>query len=279
MSGYSRAEGPLITIEPGRRWGVHELRELWAHRELLYLLASRDIKVRYSQTVLGAAWAILQPFLTMVVFSLFFGKLAGMPSDGIPYPIFAYAGLLPWMFFANAVTTSSNSLVESSSLVTKVYFPRMVIPMAAVLAGMLDFAIGSVILFAMMACYRIWPAAGIMMLPVLVALTIGAALAAGLWLSALNVKYRDVRYTLPFVMQIWLYLSPVIYPSSLVPPKWRWLLALNPLAGTLEGYRAALLGTPFDLSALALSASVTFAFLLYAVLAFGRMEREFADVI
>jgi lipopolysaccharide transport system permease protein len=268
-----------VTIASDDRWLLPDFRELWAHRELFYLLVVRDIKVRYKQTVLGAAWAVLQPFLTMVVFSVFFGRLAGVPSDGIPYPIFAYAGLLPWMFFANAVSGSANSLVESSALITKVYFPRLLIPAAAILAVLLDFAIASIILFGMMAWYGIWPDSTILMLPVLLALIVAAALAAGFWLSALNVKYRDVRYAVPFLMQVWLYISPVIYPASLVPAKWRWLVAFNPVAGTLEGYRSALLAIPFNWPGLAISGAATLVFLLYGTRTFLRMEDEFADII
>ncbi|MDO8431271.1 MAG: ABC transporter permease [Candidatus Binatus sp.] len=269
---------PYETIEAGRgRRAV--LLGLWHYRELLLILAWRDIKVRYKQTLLGAAWAVLQPFLTMVVFVIFFGKLAGISSDGIPYPIFAYSALLPWMFFSNAVTNASNSLVESAGLITKVFFPRAVIPAAAILAGLLDFAIASLLLIAMMAWYRIWPGAALAMLPVLVALTIAAAFAVGLWLSALNVKYRDVRYAIPFLVQIWLFLTPVIYPVSIVPAKWRWLLALNPMAGTIEGYRSALLGKPFAWTELAISATATIVFLLYATYTFSRMEGQFADMI
>lgn len=269
---------PYETIEAGRgRRAV--LLGLWRYRELLLILAWRDIKVRYKQTMLGAAWAILQPFLTMVVFVVFFGRLAGISSDGIPYPIFAYVGLLPWMFFSNSIINASNAVVESSGLITKVYFPRAVIPAAAILAGLLDFAIASILLIVMMAWYRIWPGPPLAMLPMLVMLTIAAAFGVGLWLSALNVKYRDVRYAIPFLVQIWLFLTPVIYPVSIVPSKWRWLLALNPMAGTIEGYRSALLGKPYAWSELGISAAVTILFLLYATRSFARMEGEFADMI
>ncbi len=271
--------GPVTRIDAGRGGKALDYREMWAHRELLWLLALRDIKVRYKQTVLGVAWAILQPLLTMVVFSIIFGTLARMPSDGIPYPIFAYAGLLPWMFFSNAVSASASSLVESSALITKVYFPRALIPGGVILAGLLDFAIAAVILLAMMAWYRIAPGTGMVLLPALILLTIAVALGAGLWFSALNVKYRDVRYALPFLLQVWLYLTPVIYPVSIVPAKWRWLLDLNPLAGILQGYRSAILGMPFDWTGLAISAATAVGILLYSSVAFSRMEQEFADLV
>jgi len=273
------AAGASVVIRPSGKLSILDLGELWYRRELLYLLAWRDISVRYKQTVLGAAWAILQPFLTMVVFTIFFGHFAKMPSDGIPYPIFAYAGLLPWTFFSNAVNNSSDSLVGSSSLITKVYFPRMVIPGAAVLAAFVDFAIGSLVLFGMMALYGLRPNVGVLILPLLVALTMAAALGVGLWLSALNVKYRDVRYAVPFLIQLGLYVTPIIYPVTIVPPKWRWLLALNPLTGIIEGYRSALLGMPFYWNALAASVVTIAALLVYAGFSFGRMERQFADII
>ena len=226
-------------------------------RELFFVLAWRDISVRYKQTVLGAAWAILQPVMTMVVFSVLFGKIAKMPSDGVPYPIFAYAGLLPWTFFSNAVTNSSNSLVGSANLISKVYFPRMIIPAAAVVAGLVDFAVASAILFAMMLYYGIWPSLSMLMLAPLVALLSLTALAVGLWLSALNVKYRDVRHAVPFAIQIGMYLTPVVYPVSVIPSKWRWVLALNPVSGTIESFRSSLLHLPFHWSALVLSAVIT----------------------
>src|ERR1700686_5124718 len=213
---------PLIRIRPSKGWVALRLRDLWSYRELLYFLTWRDIKVRYKQTVLGASWAIIQPLFTMLLFTLFFGRLAGLPSDGIPYPIFAYAGLLPWTFFSNAVTNSGNSLVGSSNLITKVYFPRMIIPGAAVGAGLVDFAIAFVVLAALMIYYGIALTPSLLALPLLLALTALLALGVGMWTSALNVKYRDVRYALPFVIQLWMFASPIIYPASLMPQKWRW---------------------------------------------------------
>jgi lipopolysaccharide transport system permease protein len=255
------------------------LRDLWAYRELLYFLTWRDVKVRYKQTVLGAAWAIIQPLFTMLLFTLFFGRLAGMPSEGIPYPLFAYAGLLPWTFFANAITSSGNSLVGSANLITKVYFPRMIIPGAAVAAGLVDFALASVLLAGMMVYYGVAITANVLLLPALVLLTVLLALGVGMWMSALNVKYRDIRYALPFVVQLWMFGSPVIYPATIVPVRWRWMLDLNPLTGIIEGFRAALFGRPFDWTALGLAGTLTVLFLSYAAYDFRRMEKTFADVV
>ena len=270
---------PILTIEAGRRAAALDFRELWQHRDLLYFLTWRDVKVRYKQTLLGAAWAVLQPLLAMVVFTLFFGKLAKVPSDGIPYPIFAYAGLLPWTFFSNAVNGSGNSLVGSSALITKVYFPRMIVPGAAVCAGLVDFAIASVILIVMMVFYGVVPGVGAAMLLPLVILTTMLALAIGMWMSALNVKYRDVRHALPFVMQLWMFATPIIYPASLVPARWRWLVWFNPLAGIIEGFRAALFSRAFAWRALSAATLLTMIALICAAYAFRKMERSFADVI
>jgi len=277
------SDGPqeqLVRIRPSRGWVALDLKDLWVYRELLYFLTWRDIKVRYKQTVLGASWAIIQPLFTMLLFTLFFGKLAHIPSDGVPYPIFAYAGLLPWTFFSNAVTNSGNSLVGSSNLITKVYFPRMIIPGAAVAAGLVDFAIAFIILIVLMIYYGVALTSNILMLPVLVLLLTLLAIGVGMWTSALNVKYRDIRYALPFVIQLWLFASPVIYPASLMPRKWRWVLWLNPLTGIIEGFRSALLGTnPFDWTALGLSAALTLGVLIYAAYTFRRMEKVFADIV
>jgi lipopolysaccharide transport system permease protein len=273
-------EQPLVKIRPKKGWVAVNLHDLWVYRELLYFLTWRDIKVRYKQTLLGASWAIIQPLFAMLIFTLFFGKLAGIKSDGIPYPIFAYAGLLPWTFFSNAITNSGNSLVGSSNLITKVYFPRMIIPGAAVAAGLVDFAIAFVVLAGLMIYYGIALSWSLLALPFLVALTALLALGVGLWLSALNVKYRDIRYVLPFLVQLWMFASPIIYPASLMPPRWRWLLRINPLTGIIEGYRAALLArTPFDWPALIISVIVTLVLLAYSALEFRRMERSFADII
>lgn len=270
---------PLVSIRPGGRFAPIDLKSLWAYRELLYFLTWRDVKVRYKQTALGAAWAIIQPLFTMIVFSIFFGKLARMPSDGIPYPIFAYAGLMPWTFFSNAVNSSGNSLVGSAHLITKVYFPRMIIPGAAVAAGLVDLIIALGILFILMIYYSVGVTWNILMLPALMLLTTLLAIAVGMWTSALNVKYRDIRYALPFAIQLTMFATPIIYPVSIVPVAWRWALSLNPLTGIIEGYRASFFGRPFDWTALAISAAITFALLLYAAYHFKRVERTFADIV
>jgi len=275
-SPYQIPDEPLVTIQPGKSWVPVNLRELWTYRELLFFLIWRDIKVRYKQTLIGAAWALLQPLLLMLIFTFFFSRLAGVKSAGAPYPIFAYAGLLPWTFFANAVTNSGNSLIGNTNLITKVYFPRVLIPVAAVAASLVDFGIASILLVVLMIYYRTGLHAEVVMLPVLVALVTLLASGVGIWLAALNVKYRDVRYALPFLIQIWLFASPVIYA---VPDRWRWLLALNPMTAIIEGFRSALFGLPFDWLMLGVSASITLFMLAYAAFAFACMERSFADVI
>ncbi len=271
---------PTYSIEPPKGWASIGLRELWEYRELLYFLTWRDVKVRYKQTALGAAWAVIQPFFMMVVFSLFFGKLAGIPSDGIPYPVFAFCGLLPWQLFAHSLTESSNSLVANERLITKVYFPRLVVPIAAVLGGLVDFAIAFVILLLMMIYFGIVPGWQIVTLPGFILLAVMTALSVGLWLSALNVKYRDVRYTINFMIQFWLFATPVAYPSSLIPEQWRWLYGLNPMAGVVEGFRWALLGKTDPPGALlAVSVTVVILLLVGGLYYFRRMEQEFADVV
>ena len=268
----------MVTIGASR-WGRIGLKDLWAYRELFYFLTWRDVKVRYKQTLLGVAWAVLQPVFTMIVFTLFFGRFAGIPSDNIPYPLFAFAGLLPWTFFSNAVSASSNSLVGNANLITKVYFPRIVIPGAAVAAALVDFAVAFVILVALMIYYGVAISWNIALLPALVLLTTLLALGVGLCTSALNVQYRDIRYALPFMMQLWMFVSPIIYPTSIIPEKYRWALALNPLSGIITGYRASLFGQPFDWPALAVASVVTLAFLLCSAYSFWRMENKFADII
>src|SRR5215472_3347803 len=275
----SLPEHPLVSIRPSGKWSALNLRDLWSYRELLYFLTWRDVKVRYKQTLLGATWAIIQPLFAMLIFTLFFGRLAGVPSDGIPYPLFAYAGLLPWMFFSNAVTASGNSLVGSSHLITKVYFPRIIIPAAAVVAGLVDFGIAFVILAGLMAYYRVPLTWSMWMLPVFVCLTVLMALGVGMWTSALNVKYRDVRHALPFVIQLWMFATPIIYPSSIVPPRWQWALAINPLAGIIESYRASLFGRQLNWPMIATSAAITLAVLICSAYIFRRMEKSFADVV
>jgi len=274
-----RPRVPLLTIGAGAPWIGTEARDLWAHRDLFWFLAWRDVKVRYKQTVLGVSWAVLQPVLTMIIFTLLFGRLAHVPSEGEPYPIFVYAGLLPWNFFSTAVTNSSNSLVGNATLITKVYFPRLVIPGATVGAALVDFAIATTVLLAMMFYYGVAVGWSILMALPLVVLVTLVAIAVGMWMSALNVKYRDVRYALPFLMQIWLYVTPVIYPVSFIPRQWRWMLLLNPMTGVIEGFRSAFFARPFEWSALGASTVLTLALLAYAVFSFRRMEREFADII
>ena len=270
---------PLVVIQPSRGWRLISLKDLWAYRELLFFLTWRDVKVRYKQTALGAAWAILQPLFMMMIFTLFFGRLAGVGSAGIPYPLFALAGLVPWTFFSNAITQSGNSLVGSANLISKVYFPRLLVPAAAMLAGLVDFALAFVMFCVLMAYYRVVPTIEVLFVPVLVLLTAIFALGVGTWMSALNVKYRDVRFALPFIIQLWLFVSSVIMPSSALPLKWRRLLLLNPMSAIIEGYRSALFGLPFDWPALGIASLLTIATLLYAIYSFGRVERSFADII
>jgi lipopolysaccharide transport system permease protein len=267
-------------IEPAQGWSLLNLRELWAYRELLYFLVWRDIKVRYKQTVLGAAWAVIQPFFTMVVFSLFFGRLAGVPSDGLPYPIFAYAALVPWTYFANALIQSSNSLVEHERMIKKVYFPRLMIPAASAFAGLLDFAIAFIILLGMMFWYGIVPGIAIWTVPLFILLAALTALGVGLWFAALNVRYRDVRYVIGFVVQFWLFATPVAYSSTLVPEQWRLLYGLNPMVGVVEGFRWALLGQGQAPGAmLAVSVATVVTIFVGGLLYFRRMEDSFADVV
>ena len=271
---------PTLIIRPPEGWSQLGLRELWEYRELLYFLTWRDIKVRYKQTALGAAWAIIQPFFMMLVFSLFFGRLAGVPSDNIPYPVFTFCALLPWQLFAQALQESSNSLVANERLITKVYFPRLVVPIAAVLGGLVDFAIAFVVLLLMMAYYGIVPGLAILYLPFFILLAVMTALGVGLWLSALNVQYRDVRYTLNFLTQFWMFITPVAYPSSIVPEKWRALYGLNPMAGVVEGFRWALLGkTEAPGPLLAVSVVAVILILVGGLYYFRRMEETFADIV
>ncbi|MFN2405213.1 MAG: ABC transporter permease [Pyrinomonadaceae bacterium] len=270
---------PFVVIQPTRNWRLVSLKDLWAYRELLFFLTWRDVKVRYKQTALGAAWAILQPLFMMIIFTIFFGRLAGLDSAGIPYPLFALAGLVPWTFFSNAITASGNSLVGSANLISKVYFPRLIVPAAAMLAGLVDFALAFLLFCVMMVYYGVVPTVHVLFLPVLIVMTALFALGVGTWMSALNVKYRDVRFALPFLIQLWLFVSSVILPSSALPQKYRWLLMLNPMSGIIEGYRAALFGLPFDWPAIATAAVITIAVLAYAIYSFARVERSFADII
>lgn len=270
----------VTRVAPSRGWFDLRLHQIWEYRDLLYFLIWRDIKVRYKQTVLGAAWAILQPVLTMVVFSIFFGRLAGVQSDGLPYPIFVFCGLLPWQLFAYALTESGNSLVANRALVTKVYFPRLIIPLAAVLAGVLDFAIAFAVMILLMLVYGIFPTSpALLALPALVVFALVTALAVGVWLSALNVEYRDVRYTIPFLTQIWFFATPIAYSSSLLPESVRAIYGLNPMAGVVDGFRWALLGAPAPGPLLWVSVATVVVILFTGLLYFRRMERTFADVI
>lgn len=270
---------PLIILEPSKGWALLNLKDLWRYRDLLFILTMRDIKVRYKQTFFGVAWAVMQPLFTMLVFTLFFGRLANMPSDNIPYPLFAFAGLLPWIFFSNAITASGNSLVGNSNLITKIYFPRLIIPIASVAAGFVDFAVAFVFFVLLMIYYGVGFSISLVMLPVLFSMTTLLAAGIGMWMSALNVKYRDIRHALPFLIQLGLFVTPIIYPLSIVPEKWQWLLKLNPLAAQIEGYRSAFFGKPFDWIGLTISAIVTILVVTYSAFTFRRMERTFADLI
>jgi len=277
---------PTVLIEPTRGWTSLRLGDVWEYRELLFFLAWRDVKVRYKQTALGAAWAILQPLLTMVVFTIFFGRLAKVGSEGVPYPIFSYAGLLPWTFFAQGLSQSADSLVGSSNLIRKVFFPRLVIPLAAVLGAAVDFAVAFIVLIAMMAHYGIWPSTAVLALPLLLALAFATALGTGLWLSALNVRFRDVRYVVPFFVQLWLFVTPVIYPTGRVTEMLgrlglpAWLYGLNPMAGVVAGFRWVLLGTGAQPGGLIVaSAAISLLLLVSGAFYFRRVEQTFADVI
>ena len=277
---FPAADVPLTVIGPSKGWISLDLKELWRYRDLLLFLSWRDVSVRYKQTVLGAAWAIIQPFFSMVVFSLFFGRLAKIPSDGVPYPIFSYAALLPWQYFSGAMSNSANRLVGSSNLITKVYFPRLVIPLAAVLPPAVDFGIAFLVLLGMMLYYGVALTWNVFWLPLFLLLALVTALGVGLWLSAMNAKYRDIQYAVPFLAQFWMFASPVTYPSSLVPERWRALYGLNPMAGVIEGFRWALLGTATRPGPLiGVSVLVALALLVSGAYYFRRMERDFADVI
>jgi lipopolysaccharide transport system permease protein len=274
------AEYPVVRIEARRGWLALDLGELWAYRDLVYFFVWRDIKVRYKQTVIGAAWAILQPVLTMLVFSLFFGKLARIPSQGLPYPIFYYTALLPWNYFAAAMQGATNIVVENQRVITKIYFPRVVLPISSILSGLVDFAISFAVFLVLMAYYRMVPTRAVIWLPAFLLLAVLTALGVGLWLSALNALYRDVRYVVPFLVQFWLFASPVAYPSSLVPAKWRWLYGLNPMAGVIEGFRWALTGhgDPPNIL-LAASSGAVVLLVLSGLVYYHAMEGTIADVV
>ena len=273
----------MIVIEASRGVAALQLRALWEYRELLGFLVWRDVKVRYKQTALGVAWIILQPLVSMVIFSVLFGYLLQAPSNGVPYPIFAYAGLLPWNYFAGSLTRASQSLVGSANLITKVYFPRLVIPLSGVVGGLVDFAVASLVLAGLMVWYRVPPTANIVWLPFFLLLAMATALGFGLWLGALNVRFRDVNYLVPFLVQIWMYVTPVIYSVTLIPERYRWLLALNPMTGVVEGFRWALLGGVMEAeppgALFALSVAITLVVLASGAVFFRSTERTFADII
>lgn len=269
-------EKPLVVLRANESRIGADLEELWKYREMFYFLTWRDVKVRYKQTALGALWALLQPLLLMLIFTLFISRMVGLQTQGLPYPLFAYAGLLPWTFFANAVTNSGNSLISSTNLITKVYFPRMIIPASSVAAGLVDFCVAFPLLIVLMIYYKTGVHLSMLMLPVLVALTTILAVGVGLLMSSLNVTYRDIRYALPFLVQMWMFSSPVFYP---IPANWRRLLSLNPMTGIIDGFRSALFGKPFDWFTLGLSTVITLLVLLASIVVFKRMEKTFADVI
>jgi lipopolysaccharide transport system permease protein len=288
LSPISAPSEKVLYMRPSRGWSALNLTELWRFRELIYFLIWRDIKVRYKQTALGAAWAIIQPFFTMVVFTLFFGKLAKVPSDNVPYPIFSYTGLLPWGLFAKALTEAGRSLVANRAMITKIYFPRLTIPLASVLSGVVDFAIAFVVLVGMMLYYHYNPNSTfeislgyeVLTLPLFLLLAVITALGVGLWLSALNVIYRDINYIIPFLTQFWLFITPIAYPSSMIPKKWQLLYAINPMTGVVEGFRWALLGTDTAPGLiLAVSTSIAIIVLISGLFYFRRMERTFADMV
>jgi lipopolysaccharide transport system permease protein len=272
---------PLIHIEPSQGWVSLNLREFWRYRELLYFLTWRDVKVRYKQTILGVAWAIIQPFFTMVVFSIFFGRLGRIPSDGIPYPIFSYAALVPWSFFAHALSQSSNSLVGDARLIKKVYFPRLVMPISTALSGIVDFVLAFLVLLGMMLAFGMMPTVSALWLPLFLLLALVTSLGAGLWLSAMNVQFRDVRYTVPFITQFWMFATPIAYPSSLIEQPWlRTLYGINPMAGVVEGFRWALLGTDTAPGPVIIASAVAaLALFVSGAFYFRRMEKTFADVV
>jgi len=271
---------PSVHIEPSHGWASLHLRELWRYRELLYFFVWRDVKVHYKQTLLGASWAIIQPFMTMVVFSLFFGRLAGVASDGIPYPIFSYAALVPWTFFSNGLTQASTGMVSNANLITKIYFPRLALPIARVLAGLVDFGLAFLVLVLMMLYYGIFPSARIVWLPLFLLLALATSLGVGFWLAAMNVQYRDINYVVPFIAQFWLFATPVAYPSSLLKEPWQTVYGLNPMAGVVEGFRWALLGTAgAPRPIIFVSALVAIVLLVSGAFYFRRMERTFADVV
>ena len=271
---------PYLIIKPKKGWQLIDFKELSEYRDLFYFLVARDVKVRYKQTVLGGLWAIIQPLFLMVIFTLFFGYLAKVPSDGVPYPIFNYTAMVAWSYFASAITFSSNSLVQETALISKVYFPRMLVPLAPIIAFLLDFAVSLIILIGMMFYYRVYPTIMVLFLPLLLLLMMLTASGVGMFLAAVNAKYRDVRYTITFLVQFWMFASPVVYPASIIPAKYHLIYAINPMAGVIEGFRSALLGTvAFPTDMLLVSTVVSVILLIFGALYFRRTERYFADVI
>lgn len=270
---------PTVVIQPSRGWVRLNLRDVWLYRDLLFILAWRDVKVRYKQTVLGAGWAIIQPVFNMIIFTLIFGHVAHLPSEGVPYAVFTLTALLPWTYFSYVLMQSGESLVENARMVTKVYFPRLVLPIAAALAGLVDFGVSFLVLIGLMLGFHVHPGVGLVFLPLFLLLAIAAGLSAGIWLSALNVKYRDVRYALPFLSQVWLYASPVAYSAHLVKGPLALLYALNPMTGVIAGFRWALLNAPPPGLSLLLSLTTTFLLLLSGLIYFRRMEQTFADLV
>ncbi len=276
----SEVAKPLIHIRPKKGWQLVDFRELKQYRDLFYFLVVKDIKVKYKQTVLGGLWAIIQPFFAMVVFTLFFGKLAKMPSDGIPYPIFNYTAMVAWVYFANSIAMSGNSLIGNTNLISKIYFPRLIVPLTPVLAGLLDFFIAFVVLIGMMLYFHIYPTITILLVPFLVILMMLIGSGVGMFLAALNVKYRDIRYVIPFLLQLWMFCSPIVYPSSIVPEKYQLIYALNPMTGVIEGFRFALLGTiEFPILEILISVIGSIVLFAFGLLYFKQMERHFADIV
>jgi len=267
-----------LTITSHKGWGFPDIRELWSFRELIWILVTRDIKIRYKQTAIGVLWALLQPLLTMVVFTVIFGKLGGMPSDDLPYPVFVMTALLPWQLFSKALTQGSASMVTMGGMMGKIYFPRLIAPLSSILAGLVDFAIALLILLALMAWYGVWPGWEVLLAPLFVLLALASAMAVALWLSAINAKYRDVQQAMPFLTQIWMFITPVIYPTSMIPEGWKWLFVLNPMVSVIDGFRWSLLGVrPPDMSSLVVSSLSILVLSVGGLLYFARFEKDFVD--
>jgi lipopolysaccharide transport system permease protein len=280
VESLAGSEGAQWEIGPPRGWFELNLREMWNYRELLYFFVWRDLKIRYKQTAIGVGWVVLQPLMAMLLFTVFFGRLAKMPSEGLPYPVFYYTGLLPWLYFSASLTHATNTVVEHERVITKVYFPKMFLPFSAVLSGLVDFGIGFVLLMGLMLYYHLIPTIATLLVPIFLLLAVMTALAVGLWLSALNAIYRDVRYVIPFLVQFWLFASPVVYPSTVVPANWRWLYGLNPMAGVVEGFRWAVTGRGKAPGVLVLvSATTVLLLFLGGVVYFKKMESKIADTV